>query len=193
LIRVSYREEYDSISSDLCNSRVDSFGAAACARSAGARAACGLCRGRTMPLTTRGTQTAFPATDDRVPSFRKLILTAVLHGALAGLLLFAVQHFTIVPLIHTAERYEAAAHHVQADAATSRKEWHPEQGWQRISLTAAATVLSSIGMAAILFGSVAFAGRTLTVRTGVLWGLAASSKCHHARYCPNALLVAHQQ
>lgn len=96
--------------------------------------------------------------------FRKLILAAIASGAFAGLLLFAVQHFTVVPLIHAAEVYEAEG---------QDHGWHPAEGWQRISLTAAATVLSSIGFAAILFGCVAFAGRTLTTRLGVLWGLAA--------------------
>jgi cobalt transporter subunit CbtA len=90
----------------------------------------------------------------------------LLSGTLAGLVLFAVQHFSVIPLIKSAESYEKHEHHDDGS-------WHPADGWERTSLTAIATVLSSIGFAALLFGSAALAGFPLDARRGALWGLAA--------------------
>jgi len=101
------------------------------------------------------------------------MLVALSSGALAGLLLFAVQHFTVVPLIESAEAYETAAHHSAADDAHDHEAWQPADGWQRTSFTALATVLTSIGFAALLFGSLALTGRSVDARRGALWGLAA--------------------
>lgn len=103
--------------------------------------------------------------------FRKLMLVALTSGAFAGLVLFLAQHFTVVPLIQRAEAYEMAAHH--AGGAHEEEGWQPANGWQRTSLTAGATILTGIGLAAVLFGSVAITGRRLTARGGALWGLAA--------------------
>jgi cobalt transporter subunit CbtA len=127
---------------------------------------------------TRGTPTGSPATKRdakaaRVNQFRRLMLVALSSGALAGLLLFAVQHFTVVPLIESAEAYETAAHQSTADEAQDHDAWQPADGWQRTSFTALATVLSSVGFAALLFGSLALTGRTVDARRGALWGLAA--------------------
>src|SRR5262245_34675954 len=44
-----------------------------------------------------------------VNHFRQLMLVVFASGAMAGLVLFAVQHFTIIPLIESAETYETAA------------------------------------------------------------------------------------
>ena len=105
--------------------------------------------------------------------FRRLMLVALSSGAIAGLLLFAVQHFTVVPLIESAEAYEAAAPQSTTDDAHDHEAWQPADGWQRTSFTATATVLSSISFAALLFGSLALTGRTVNARRGALWGLAA--------------------
>ncbi len=105
--------------------------------------------------------------------FRRLMLVALSSGALAGLLLFAVQHFTVVPLIESAEAYETAAHASTAGDAHDHEAWQPADGWQRTSFTALATILTSIGFAALLFGTLALTNRTVDARCGALWGLAA--------------------
>lgn len=87
-------------------------------------------------------------------------------GALAGVVLFAMQHFTVVPLIEAAERYERGADH-------DHTEWKPADSWERTSWTVLTTVLSSIGFAAVLFGFLSLSGRTVSMRQGVQWGLAA--------------------
>lgn len=96
--------------------------------------------------------------------FRELMFVVLSSGALSGIALFAVQHFTVVPLIETAEAYEAP-HEEHA--------WQPAQGWQRTGFTALTTILSGIGFAAMLFGSLALTGSPVNAWRGALWGLGA--------------------
>jgi len=126
-----------------------------------------------MPLTIRGTQTGFPATEAVVSQFRKLMVVVLSSGALAGLVLFAVQHFSVIPLIQAAEAYETAAHQALSGTPHEDEGRQPANGWERTSFTALATVLSSIGSAAMLFGLMALTGKTINARRGALWGLAA--------------------
>jgi len=94
-------------------------------------------------------------------------------GALAGLVLFALQYFTVVPLIQAAETYEAAGNEAHSGAVHENEGWQPAEGWERTSLTALTTVLTGIGFAAVLLGVMALAGETINTRHGALWGLAA--------------------
>ena len=105
--------------------------------------------------------------------FRKLMLAVFGSGALAGLALFCVQHFTVVPLIQAAETYEAASQEAHSAASHEDEGWQPAEGWERTSFTALTTVLTGIGYAAVLFGAIALAGKTINTRHGALWGLAA--------------------
>ena len=104
-------------------------------------------------------------------TLRKLVVLAVCSGALAGLVLFTIQHFTVVPLIEAAEHYENDTDHHVA-------EWKPADGAERTAWTALTTVLTGIGFAAVLFGFLSLTGRNVTMRQGVLWGLAAFA-CFH--------------
>jgi hypothetical protein len=106
-----------------------------------------------------------------VSQFRKLMLAVFGSGALAGLVLFALQHFTVVPLIQAAETYEAAGQEAHPGAPHEDEGWQPAQGWERTSFTALTTVLTGIGFAAMLFGVMALAGKTINTRHGALWGL----------------------
>jgi cobalt transporter subunit CbtA len=106
-----------------------------------------------------------------VSTFRKLIAVALCSGALAGLTLSVIQHFTVVPLIEAAERYETEDEHHGAG-------WKPETARERTGWTVLTTVLTGIGFASLLFGFLGLAGRELTAKNGVLWGLAAFA-CFH--------------
>jgi cobalt transporter subunit CbtA len=108
-----------------------------------------------------------------VNEFRKLMVAVFGSGALAGLVLFAVQHFTVVPLIQAAETYEGSAREAHSGASVKDEGWQPAEGWERTSFTALTTVLTGIGFAAVLFGVMALAGKTIDTRHGALWGLAA--------------------
>jgi cobalt transporter subunit CbtA len=92
----------------------------------------------------------------------------LISGALAGFLLFAVQHYTIFPLIEKAETYEEAAPHHHEDEG-----WRPAEGTERTLYTLATTVVCAIAFAALLFGVAAFAPVPLNWRKGALWGVAA--------------------
>lgn len=92
-------------------------------------------------------------------------------GSLAGLALFAVQHFTVIPLIQTAETYEAAQH-ANSGATHEDEGWQPT-GYERTLFTAITTILTGIGFAAILFGSLSLAGARVNARRGALWGVVA--------------------
>ena len=104
--------------------------------------------------------------------FRKLMFVVFVSGTLAGIILFVVQRFTVIPLIERAETYEAAQR-ANAGAAHEEEGWQPSNGWERTSFTAMTTILTGIGFAAILFGSLASAGTPVNARRGALWGLAA--------------------
>jgi cobalt transporter subunit CbtA len=107
--------------------------------------------------------------------FRDLILAALVAGATAGFVLFAVQHLTIVPLIEQAELYEdAAPAHAGHDPAHEEADqgWQPAAGLQRTGLTAIATMLSGIGFAAVLLSAIMLSGARIDPWRGLLWGLA---------------------
>ena len=101
--------------------------------------------------------------------FRDLMLVVLSSGALAGLTLFAIQRFTVIPLIETAEAYEAAEH----QSAGGVHEDEGLHGWVRTSLTALTTMLSGIGFAAMLFGSLSLTSSRVNTWRGALWGLVA--------------------
>jgi cobalt transporter subunit CbtA len=126
-----------------------------------------------MPLTTHATRPGSLVTEAVVNQFRKLMVAVFGSGALAGLVLFAVLYFTVVPLIHAAEAYEAAAREAHSGAPLEDEGWQPAEGWERTCFTALTTVLTGIGFAAMLFGVMALAGTTINTRHGALWGLAA--------------------
>ncbi len=95
------------------------------------------------------------------------MLVVLASGTLAGMVRFALQHFTVIPLIQAAESYQAAGM-IHQDTA-----WRPEGGWQRTSFTAITTLLTSIGFSAMLFGSMALTRRPIDARRGAVWGAAA--------------------
>jgi cobalt transporter subunit CbtA len=98
------------------------------------------------------------------------MIVVLCSGALAGLVHAAIQHFTVVPLIEAAERYEKDANHHGA-------EWKPG-GRERTVWTVVTTVLTGIGFAAVLFGFLSLTNRKITAGSGALWGLAAFA-CFH--------------
>lgn len=115
---------------------------------------------------------------------RSIVLAAVVGGALAGLLVTALQALRLVPLILTAEHYErhaAAAGHAHAGeagtndshvlAAADREEgWSPETLVQRTLATAVANLLTAIGFGLLLAAALALSGSADWHR-GLLWGL----------------------
>jgi cobalt transporter subunit CbtA len=98
---------------------------------------------------------------------KRVVAAAALAGLTAGLLLTAVQHVTVAPLLREAERYESAA----PEHADHGEAWSPRDGWQRTLATATANVVLATGFALLLAAGMALR-RADGVRSGVLWGIA---------------------
>lgn len=123
--------------------------------------------------------------------FRRIMLTALLAGGLAGLTAFGLQAWKVVPLILEAEAYEqsaqahghsgiahenaqhdeAAMERAAAEHEQSAEIWAPED-LERTAYTLLANLLTGIGFAALLVGAIALSGREVGPREGALWGLA---------------------
>jgi len=133
--------------------------------------------------------------------FQRIFAAALGAGLGVGLLIAALQHVTLVPLILKAETYENAAakthKHTQfSPSAAARKTAGdvakmlpafivPAQAHEqpaaapagnedspwRAVLTWIATTLTSVGFALLLAGAFAVSGREIDAREGLLWGL----------------------
>ena len=90
----------------------------------------------------------------------RTISSALLAGLLAGLCLFLIQRFTILPLIHTAESYEEAAG-VEAQS---------EDAFAREPMRSIATLLGDV-FVATAFGLFLTAFYAVTLRDGWRYGL----------------------
>lgn len=94
-------------------------------------------------------------------------------GAIAGTILFVYQYLVVVPRIVAAEAYEARSEVAGTEAGGHQHaEWKPDEGLERSAFTAASTILTGIGFAALLLSTVALCGFELDFRRGLLWGLA---------------------
>ena len=110
--------------------------------------------------------------------FQRFFFAAVLAGLIAGIAMAALQQWKVAPLILEAEVYEtaAAAEHTH-EAGTPGHEhdeeaWAPQDGRERIVYTVLADVLVSIGYALVLAAVAVLGGFEITVRNGILFGLA---------------------
>ncbi len=134
----------------------------------------------------------------------RIFSAAVIAGGVAGLLLAAIQHFTVAPMIHEAETYEtgvADSGHDQANDhdrqsagsggghAHDGEAWAPQDGFERSFFTFANTMIIGIGFALLLVAC--YAIRTMVSesrmiqsrvnwRWGILWGLGGFAAFHLA-------------
>ncbi len=106
--------------------------------------------------------------------FQQLMRTALLAGAIGGAVLFVLQSFAVVPRILAAEAYEVEKAHAGPgrEGRHHDAEWKPGEGLERHFYTAAATLVTGIGYAALLVSVAALAGIPITRRNGWVWGLA---------------------
>ena len=106
--------------------------------------------------------------------FKRIIVTALLAGLLAGLAFSVIQEFTTTPIILHAETFEGkTVSAVQKPAAPDGEEpWHPDDGFERTLFTALSNVLTGIGFALIMVAGIALSGRPVDGRSGVIWGIA---------------------
>lgn len=120
-------------------------------------------------------------------ALRGMLLLAAASGILVAIAMTILQIFSTVPLILQAEAYESAAPAEAAMAAPGHDhgaaamtpahdhgegEWKPADGFQRMSLTAVANVVTAIGFGLLLVAASECAGGIGGWRQGLLWGLA---------------------
>ena len=111
---------------------------------------------------------------------RQLVLTAVIAGLVAGVLLTGLQRIAVVPLILEAETYETAADaqthaHDTAAAPSDDAAAEEESGASRFWLTLLANLVSAAGFGLLLAAGmslIAALGRRVDWKKGLLWGLA---------------------
>ena len=120
-------------------------------------------------------------------ALRNMLFVAALAGLAVGVVMTALQFFATVPLILQAETFENAAPAVsgahahgadQAVAAVEAShdhavdEWAPADGFQRMSFTALANLVTAVGFGLLLVAVSEFAGGIRSWREGLVWGLA---------------------
>ena len=111
------------------------------------------------------------------PAFRRILVTALVAGAAAGIAVSAVQALHVWPLILAAEVYEEAAHAVGAgaDIGHEAEAWSPADGLPRIGFTVLFNVLAGVGFALMLNAVLTLrraAGHAIDAGRGVVWGAA---------------------
>jgi len=115
--------------------------------------------------------------------FRQIVLWALLVGAVSGLLLSAVQFWQVIPVIHSAERFESEAppaHEHAGDAHGGHEHapgaWAPADGAERVGFTLLSNVLTATGFALLMLAGMVWSGKAgKTGRKwlyGLLWGAA---------------------
>jgi len=117
---------------------------------------------------------------------RRLVFSASLAGALAGLFLFAIQAVFVTPLIAEAENFEnaapreqaaqshenAAADHAHGDGQGDAPDnVHDDGGENRMLWTAITSIITGIGFGFLLIAGYALRG-DVDLPRGVVWGLA---------------------
>jgi cobalt transporter subunit CbtA len=106
----------------------------------------------------------------------RVLLAALLAGIAAGLIMSAIQHVKLTPLILAAEKYEtggATAHqHGTEPQPAPEGAWAPQNGFERTLYTTLASIIAGAGFASLLAGLSVLLGQRVTGRNGVLWGLA---------------------
>jgi cobalt transporter subunit CbtA len=98
---------------------------------------------------------------------RRVVLAALLAGFAAGLVMSAMQHWRVTPLILQAEAYEVAHVHGDEQAASALA-----GGVERTAFTVLFNVLSGVAFALIAAAVSLITRLPLTPHTGAMWGLA---------------------
>jgi len=106
--------------------------------------------------------------------FRRIIYNALLVGLITGLLLTAIQLFSVNPIIFAAEAYELEETHDHGEH--DHEAWAPREGLERTLSTTVANISASIGFAAILLALMSQVQirnmQPINILKGSLWGLA---------------------
>ena len=109
---------------------------------------------------------------------KRLFAAAGLAGLLAGSLFTAVQQVQVAPILLEAERYEqsavpaAAVGHETSKPDHEHEGWRPANGFERTLFALGSNIVLGIGLALLLGALVCMRGKSITWRSGLLWGVA---------------------
>lgn len=112
----------------------------------------------------------------------RVLLAALLAGIAAGLIMGAIQHLRLTPLILEAEAFEnvtaghdhAAGQSPAGDQAADHDHgegWSPADGWQRTLATTVTAIMSGAAFAMLMAAISLISGIRITRSNGVVWGL----------------------
>ena len=121
---------------------------------------------------TCATQQVSPATE--MTTLSRTLYAALVAGAAAGVLLFVLQSWTTLPLIHQAEKYETAQAPVHPHPHANEPS---DNQLVRAAYTTTGDVLVGIGFAMLLAAMYALSGKS-GLGQGLLWGLAGFATFH---------------
>lgn len=109
----------------------------------------------------------------------RVVLAAILAGIAAGLVMSAIQHWRVTPLILQAESFEASleAGHGHGEEAAhvhggDDHAWAPADGLERTGFTVLFNVLTGVGFGLVAAAASLITRLPITPRTGLTWGLA---------------------
>ena len=105
---------------------------------------------------------------------RRVVLAAVLAGIAAGLVMSAIQHWRVTPLILQAESFEAGHGHGGAAHVHGGDDhaWAPADGLERTGFTVLFNLLTGVGFALVAAAASLITRLPLNASTGLMWGLA---------------------
>lgn len=120
----------------------------------------------------------------------RIILSVLIAGLLAGLLMAGIQYVRLTPLIIAAEVYETPETEAIAEASKPCVEtlpgmkmcadeghehnpnaWQPADGWQRTLSTTTASLLTGVGFSILMLGVSILVNRPITKQNGLIWGI----------------------
>lgn len=107
--------------------------------------------------------------------FRRLILSALLVGVVAGLLQSVIQINAVDPILFESEAFEVEGAHDHNTHDHSMDAWSPEDGAERTAYTVLSSIMAGVGYAAVLLAlmvqiqSLGLVKQSLS--KGALWGL----------------------
>lgn len=116
----------------------------------------------------------------------RIILSTLLAGLLAGLIMAGMQHVRLTPLIQMAEIYETPETEAIAEASKpcvetmpgmkmcnddGRPSWQPEDGWQRTISTSTASLITGAGFAILMLGVSMLINIPISKNNGLIWGV----------------------
>ncbi|MCK5830763.1 MAG: CbtA family protein [Methylococcales bacterium] len=103
--------------------------------------------------------------------FNRIVLSALLAGTVAAILLSIIQVFWVTPMILEAETYEISVPSSINHGEVVDEAWEPEDGWERTLSTAGSNIVIAFGFSLVLTGFYSLF-KTSKLYQGLGWGAA---------------------